>query len=438
MKKTFLCLLLGALCTPCTLTAQLKVQSDGTTKGTIFYSNTVKNNETVFSKRVGLSLPSNTQTPNSVLSVGSFGTPYVTAYLDCKTKVGIQITHSTSGSGPGSAIGLQSVITNGVHDSHSNYTPYNLAVRAIAGDSQSVSDLRSYSVSALLNGPKGSALYAGTTPFEFTHEGRYAAYINGNATVQNGTLNAVVAQYNDSTLMSNAAPLDETLLFDKIEQLQPLQYTLLNKTYSCPTLTLGGERKDTVLNYFSDEFASRLRYGFDHKQLKSAFPELVYALPDQTEGADYTALVPILLEGVKLEHRTSEALKDSLAELSLQLAQAQTLLIETISELEALKKQVYGTPASPQAQGDTPSLSQNTPNPFTESTEIDIYLPAGVQSAYLFIYDLTGEEQEEFVLTTRGNITQTIEGGSFAAGHYIYTLVVDGSVIDSKHLILTK
>ena len=338
------------------------------------------------------------------------------------------------------SLGIQSFVAPTFAQSNVLYNPFNLAVRGVAGNHSRLTTKRSIGVSALLCDKKdnGSALYAGITESEFTHDGRYAAYINGNATVQNGTLNAVVAQYNDSTLMSNAAPLNETPLFDKIEQLQPLQYTLLNKTFSCPTLTLEGSQKDTVLNYFSDEFASRLRYGFDHKQLKAAFPELVYALPDQTEGADYTALVPILLEGVKIEHRTSEALKDSLTELSAQLQQTQTLLIETISELEALKKQVYGTPASPQAQGDAPSLSQNTPNPFTESTEIDIYLPAGVQSAYLFIYDLTGEEQEEFVLTARGQIAQTIEGGSLTAGHYIYTLVVDGSVIDSKHLILTK
>ena len=65
-------------------------------------------------------------------------------------------------------------------------------------------------------------------------------------------------------------------------------------------------------------------------------------------------------------------------------------------------------------------------------------MPTSAETAYLFIYDLSGEEQEEFVLNERGNFTQTIVGGSFTAGHYIYTLVVDGSVVDSKHLILMK
>ena len=353
MKKTFLCLLLGALCTPCTLTAQLKVQSDGTTKGTIFYSNTVKNNETVFSRRIGLNDPNNFDTtPKSTFAIGSVGNTSTTAYILYNNSVGMQVRPASQ---TYVSLGIQSLVAPTFAQSNVLYNPFNLAVRGVAGNHSRLTTKRSIGVSALLCDNKndnGTALYAGTTPLEFTHDGRYAAYINGNATVQNGTLNAVVAQYNDSTLMSNAAPLNETLLFDKIEQLQPLQYTLLNKTFSCPTLTLEGSQKDTVLNYFSDEFASRLRYGFDHKQLKAAFPELVYALPDQTEGADYTALVPILLEGVKIEHRTSEALKDSLTELSAQLQQTQTLLIETISELEALKKQVYG--AQPSVQGDPP------------------------------------------------------------------------------------
>ena len=441
MKKNLICLAIGMLFTPTMLLAQLKVQNDGTTKGTIFYSNTVKNNETVFSKRVGLSLPNNTQTPKSLLSIGTFGKTSTTMDLLYKTKVGIEISSNVNPSGEPQAdffysIGLQSLATKS--SLTPSYNPFNISIRGLAGSPVSISDYRSYGVSALLHGPKGTALYAGTTPYEFTHNGKYAAYINGNATVQNGTLNAVVTQTNDSTLMQSVIELDEADVFDKLDQLQAVQYTLQNPTYNCPYLTTEGIKKDTTLNRFSSDFASRIRYGFAATQFGSVFPELVYTLPDETEGVDYTALVPVLSEGLKIEHQTTMLLQDSLAQLSAQLQQTQTLLIKTISELEALKKAVYKQEPAQQPQGDMPVLSQNTPNPFSESTEIAIYLPASVQTAYLFIYNLSGEEQEEFVLNERGNITQTIEAGSFIAGHYIYTLVVDGSVVDSKHLILTK
>ncbi|MBO4370883.1 MAG: hypothetical protein J5808_05955, partial [Paludibacteraceae bacterium] len=116
MKKNLICLAIGMLFTPTMLLAQLKVQNDGTTKGTIFYSNTVKNNETVFSKRVGLSLPNNTQTPKSLLSIGTFGKTSTTMDLLYKTKVGIEISSNVNPSGEPQAdffysIGLQSLAT---------------------------------------------------------------------------------------------------------------------------------------------------------------------------------------------------------------------------------------------------------------------------------------------------------------------------------------
>ena len=434
MKKSLFYLIAVLLLTPSTLVAQLQVQSDGTTKGSTFFSNTIKNNETVFSKRLGLGV-STSETPESDLAVGNKGNSYTTAYLLCRTRIGINVNTAPQ---PNGAIGIQSFAINSVSNPYIPYNPHNIAVRAIAGEKSSIKDVRSYGVSALLHGPKGTALYAGTTPYEFTHNGKYAAYIYGDATVQNGTLNAVVTQYNDTTLMQETKPLGETDLFDKLGQLQGIQYSLVNTSYTYPFLAINGIPRDTTLNRFSDDLANRTHYGFSPTTFKEVFPEMVYTLPDQKEGVDYAALVPLLAEGLKLEHRTTQMLQDSLSQLSAQLQQTQTLLIETISELEALKKEVYGTPASPQAQGDAPSLSQNTPNPFTESTEIDIHLPADVQTAWLFVYNLAGEQQQEFQLNERGDTSVTIEGSSLSAGHYIYTLVVDGQIIDSKHLILTR
>ena len=449
MKKTSLCLIVGAILLPNTLCAQFKVLSNGSSNANTFScgslsctslsspslsTNTIKNEGTVLSKRLGLGISSSV-TPESYLAVGNEGNSYTTACLLSQRRIGVNVNTAPE---PNGAIGIQSFATNSVPNPYIPYNPYNIAVRAIAGEMESVKDVRSFGISALLHGTVGTALYAGTTPYEFTHNGKYAAYIHGDATLQNGTLNAVVTQTNDSTLMQSVTELDEAAIFDKLDQLQAVQYTLQNPTYICPYLTTEGIKKDTTLYRFSKDFVSRTRYGFAVAQFGSIFPELVYALPDETEGIEYTALVPILSEGLKIEHRTTMLLQDSIAQLSAQLQQAQTILIETISELEALKKAVYGTSAPIQAQGDAPALGQNTPNPFSEQTEISIHLPIEVQSAYLFIYNLAGEQQKEYVLSERGDFTLTIEAATLYAGHYIYTLVVDGQIIDSKHLILTK
>ncbi|MBP5259897.1 MAG: hypothetical protein J6Z12_04615, partial [Paludibacteraceae bacterium] len=158
MKKSLFYLIAVLLLTPSTLVAQLQVQSDGTTKGSTFFSNTIKNNETVFSKRLGLGV-STSETPESDLAVGNKGNSYTTAYLLCRTRIGINVNTAPQ---PNGAIGIQSFAINSVSNPYIPYNPHNIAVRAIAGEKSSIKDVRSYGVSALLHGPKGTALYAGT------------------------------------------------------------------------------------------------------------------------------------------------------------------------------------------------------------------------------------------------------------------------------------
>ena len=41
-------------------------------------------------------------------------------------------------------------------------------------------------------------------------------------------------------------------------------------------------------------------------------------------------------------------------------------------------------------------------------------------------------------VSQRGDAAVTIPGNEFPAGMYIYTLIADGKVIDTKRVILTK
>ena len=84
------------------------------------------------------------------------------------------------------------------------------------------------------------------------------------------------------------------------------------------------------------------------------------------------------------------------------------------------------------------ALGQNEPNPFTENTEIAYVLPAGARSAALYIYDMNGAQIDAFPITGGGAGTVTVEGGRLEAGMYLYSLIADGKVIDTKRMILTK
>ncbi len=84
------------------------------------------------------------------------------------------------------------------------------------------------------------------------------------------------------------------------------------------------------------------------------------------------------------------------------------------------------------------SLFQNAPNPFSMNTEIKMALPESVISANVIVYNLEGKQLKEMKVNQRGDATVTIQGNELTAGMYIYALIADGKVIDTKRMILTK
>lgn len=85
-----------------------------------------------------------------------------------------------------------------------------------------------------------------------------------------------------------------------------------------------------------------------------------------------------------------------------------------------------------------PLLYQNTPNPFTNITEIKCYIPSDFKNAYVYIHDFQGNQIKAFNLSSMGLNTVQINGSELQAGIYVYTLVVDNTQIDSKRMLLTK
>jgi len=86
---------------------------------------------------------------------------------------------------------------------------------------------------------------------------------------------------------------------------------------------------------------------------------------------------------------------------------------------------------------DEATLYQNTPNPFSSNTEISCYIPKINNNAFIYIYNLQGIELKSFDVK-QGLNKVTISASELPAGMYLYTLVVDNEIIDTKRMILTK
>jgi hypothetical protein len=80
----------------------------------------------------------------------------------------------------------------------------------------------------------------------------------------------------------------------------------------------------------------------------------------------------------------------------------------------------------------------NAPNPFSQDTRIGFYIPETANNASLNIYDLQGKELMQVPINQRKESFHMISGHHFSAGMYLYALIVDGAVIDTKRMILTK
>ena len=86
---------------------------------------------------------------------------------------------------------------------------------------------------------------------------------------------------------------------------------------------------------------------------------------------------------------------------------------------------------------DAATLAQNAPNPFNQTTTINYAVPTKASNATLQIFDLNGAMLKSVNLA-KGNGQVTINAGELAAGTYSYNLVVDGNIVDTKKMVLTK
>jgi hypothetical protein len=126
-------------------------------------------------------------------------------------------------------------------------------------------------------------------------------------------------------------------------------------------------------------------------------------------------------------------------------------LVRAVQELAALVKQQENEIAALKTQQSTGSntgpdkfqqtigagLYQNSPNPFNVDTNIGMSIPEGARGAVLMVYSLEGKQIKSMSIDSRGETSVKIQANELAPGIYIYTLMVDGKVLDSKKMILT-
>lgn len=167
---------------------------------------------------------------------------------------------------------------------------------------------------------------------------------------------------------------------------------------------------------FADRnFPDGERDGLIAQQVQSVFPELVTTDADGYLSVDYISMIPILIESIK-------ELKGKLDILKAEKVQNEL----TVDQKKALErfKGAY--------------LAQNAPNPSTKGTTIEFNVPENVFSASIIIHDYNGNQIKKYEITQKGQGKIEIQNTEVGSGIFLYTLLLDGNVLDMKRMILTK
>ena len=241
---------------------------------------------------------------------------------------------------------------------------------------------------------------------------RFAGFFHGNVKATNSFYGTSFITTSDYRLKNNIESLKAGCI-DNVMELNAVSYNL--KQYIVDT----GDTTTIPVNYYTDDpnLLEKTHYGLIAQELRSIYPDLVYEGADGYLSINYVEIIPLLIKSI-------QELKTELDYL-------------TDKTNNTLPKKVQENATTTEIHSSI-ILYQNNPNPFTENTEIKCFIPNHVANANLYIYDLNGHQVDSKIITEHGIVNIVIEGSSLDAGMYIYSLIVDGTMVDTKRMILTK
>ena len=160
-------------------------------------------------------------------------------------------------------------------------------------------------------------------------------------------------------------------------------------------------------------------YGLSADQLEEVFPDLVYEQEDGTKCINYVEMVPILVQAIN-------ELKGEIEELRAGGDDRTKKAADNNSGGDSAEKLLLL------------SLGQNKPNPFSNATTIEVCIPEDVQKAFIYVYDLQGKKVEQIDVAARGKQNVQFTSANLTDGMYLYSLIADGKVVETRRMIVER
>jgi hypothetical protein len=241
----------------------------------------------------------------------------------------------------------------------------------------------------------------------------------------------------DERLKNNINKLNKTLPL--LRKLDGVSYNLNTITIDEKLVDAGGsmpteKEQESMMEYEKAKAkelayqASKKRLGFIAQDLQKIFPELVEQDSAGYLSIDYIGLIPVLVEAVKEQQETIEVLQDRITAIE----------TDCCNKEDKLKSGLINSSVELNLDVASAKLYQNNPNPFSTQTTVKFEIPETIRSAQLHICNMTGTLLKTITISQRGNGNEKINANEFVAGMYLYSLVCDGKIVDTKQMLLTN
>ena len=254
--------------------------------------------------------------------------------------------------------------------------------------------------------------------------GRYAGYFYGETYV-NGNITATsFISPSDESLKENISSIQDRKEGSTLENLLKMNVVKYNYKHTETEEDILERKAADSLGVNLIPQSSVLHFGLLAQELQDIYPNLVVKGQDGYLGINYVELVPVLIRSIQELKAELDEVKG--ADNTMFMAPQKDMTSETseISQTSNFKLQ-------------NTKLFQNTPNPFSERTEIRFSLPDDAQNAYIYIFDMSGKMLRQIPVDSSMQ-SVTINGYELSAGIYLYSLAVNGQEIDTKRMILSK
>lgn len=267
------------------------------------------------------------------------------------------------------------------------------------------------------SGGNGIEAYGGT--------GGYGGYFHGNV------FTTGLYQSSDKKLKNNIKDMTNAMAI--INQLKPKTYEFRNDgNYALMNLPGGmqygliAQDVEQVLPQLvkDSKFNTHTAYQAEYEKAEREGKPLPKSEVIEFKALDYVDLIPIMIKGMQEQQQTISDLTNEVNELK--------QMVQQLTRSNS-SNAVQGT-----ATGNAASLSQNAPNPFSSDTKINCVIPASSKNAMIVIKTTDGKQVQSYNINSTGAYTLTVHGGSLPAGQYMYSLIVDGKILDTKQMVLTR